>query len=115
MHSRDTVTPDTCDGQMPWRVRALRQSPDRLRYRSMLDAAVLVLNRSFLPIHVTSVRRAFILLYQGLARAVDERYDTFDFEGWRKLIVRGGDHSVGTVGGRIRVPRVVQLAVFDRV
>src|SRR5215472_5812217 len=81
----------------------------------MLDAAVLVLNRSFLPIHVTSVRRAFILLYQGLARAVDERYDTFDFEGWRKLIVRSDDHSVGTVGGRIRVPRVVQLAVFDRV
>jgi hypothetical protein len=49
----------------------------------MLDAAVLVLNRSFLPIHVTSVRRAFILLYQGLAKAVDERYDTFEFDAWR--------------------------------
>ncbi len=50
----------------------------------MLDAAVLVLNRSFLPIHVTSVRRAFILLYQGLAKAVDERYDTFEFDAWRR-------------------------------
>ena len=49
----------------------------------MLDAAVLVLNRCFLPVHVTSARRAFVLLYQGVAKAVDERYDTFDFETWR--------------------------------
>ena len=81
----------------------------------MLDAAVLVLNRSFLPIHVTSVRRAFILLYQGLAKAVDERYDTFEFEAWRRQSVRSDDHSIGTVAGRIRVPRVIQLALFDRV
>ena len=81
----------------------------------MLDAAVLVLNRSFLPIHVTSVRRAFILLYQGLAKAVDERYDTFDFDAWRRQRVRSDDSSVGTVGGPIRVPRVIQLALFDRV
>ena len=81
----------------------------------MLDAVVLVLNRSFLPVHVTSARRAFILLYQGIAKAVDERYDTFDFESWRSLSVRGADEFVGTVGGRIRIPRVIQLALFDRV
>ena len=44
----------------------------------MLDASVLVLNRSYLPIHVTSVRRAFALLYQGIAKAVNEQYDAFD-------------------------------------
>ncbi|MCZ6569099.1 MAG: HNH endonuclease, partial [Deltaproteobacteria bacterium] len=33
----------------------------------MLDAPVLVLNRSYLPIHVTSVRRAYCLLYRGIA------------------------------------------------
>jgi 5-methylcytosine-specific restriction endonuclease McrA len=81
----------------------------------MLDAAVLVLNRSFLPVHVTSVRRAFILLYQGIAKAVDERYDTFDFEAWRAQSVRGSEESIGTVAGRVRVPRVVQLVLFDRV
>jgi hypothetical protein len=81
----------------------------------MLDVVVLVLNRSFLPVHVTSARRAFILLYQGIAKAVDERYDTFDFESWRSLSVRGADEFVGTVGGPIRIPRVIQLALFDRV
>ena len=45
----------------------------------MLNTSVLVLNRSYLPIHVTSVRRAFALIYQGIARAVDEQYQTFDF------------------------------------
>ena len=29
----------------------------------MLNSSVLVLNRSYLPVHVTSARRAFTLLY----------------------------------------------------
>ena len=29
----------------------------------ILNTKVLILNRSYLPIHVTSVRRAFVLLY----------------------------------------------------
>ena len=34
----------------------------------MLDSGVLVLNRMYRPIHVTSVKRAFALLYQGIAQ-----------------------------------------------
>ena len=80
----------------------------------MLNSNVLVLNRSYLPIHVTSVRRAFSLLYQGIARAVDEQYQTFDFDGWRQLAVARDMDSIGTAGGRIRVPRVIVLIAFDR-
>ena len=53
----------------------------------MLSGAVLVLNRSYLPIHVTTVRRAFAMLYQGIARAVNEQYETFDFDSWAELSV----------------------------
>ena len=74
----------------------------------------LVLNRSYLPIHVTSVRRAFSLLYRGIAKAVDEEYRTFDFEDWSELSTAGCD-SIGLVGGLIRIPRVVLLASYDRV
>ncbi len=81
----------------------------------MLDAPVLVLNRSYLPVHVTSVRRAFGLLYRGMARAVDERYETFDFHSWRHVDVHDHHEVVGIVGGLIRVPRVILLAAFDRV
>jgi 5-methylcytosine-specific restriction endonuclease McrA len=81
----------------------------------VLNAAVLVLNRSYLPVHVTSVRRAFALLYQGLAKAVNEQYETFDFDTWSELSVRMHDDAIGTVAGLIRVPRVILLTAFDRI
>jgi len=108
----------------------------------MLNSPVLVLNRSYLPVHVTSVRRAFSLVYQGIARVVDGEYRTFDFEQWSVLRVLNGqlngtdrrqnghEHRamrngelprgdgrewVGTCRGRLPAPRVILLTVFDRV
>jgi 5-methylcytosine-specific restriction endonuclease McrA len=81
----------------------------------MLNSAVLVLNRSYLPIHVTSAKRAFALIYQGIARAVDEQYQTFDFESWRELGAARDCDCVGTPSGSLRVPRVIVLVAFDRV
>lgn len=80
----------------------------------MLNSSVLVLNRSYLPVHVTSARRAFTLLYQGIARVVNEQYQTFDFEEWSQLGAARDAEAVGTPGGRIRVPRVIALVAFDR-
>jgi 5-methylcytosine-specific restriction endonuclease McrA len=82
---------------------------------SILDTKVLILNRSYLPIHVTSVRRAFSLLYQGIARAVNEQYQTFDFASWSDLSVSLHDESIGLVNCAIRVPRVILLVSYDRV
>jgi len=81
----------------------------------ILNTKVLVLNRSFLPIQVTSVRRAFSLLYQGIAHAVDAQYQTFDFDSWSELSVSVHDDSVGLVDRAIRVPRVILLLTYDRV
>ena len=81
----------------------------------MLNSNVLVLNRSFLPIHVTSVRRAFSLVYQDVARVVNEEYRTFDFESWQQLAVARDAEAIGTARGRIRVPRVILLVSYDRV
>lgn len=80
----------------------------------MLNSSVLVLNRSYLPVHVTSARRAFTLLYQGIARVVNEQYQTFDFEAWSQLAVARDAEAIGTPGGRIRIPRVIVLLAFDR-
>jgi 5-methylcytosine-specific restriction endonuclease McrA len=80
----------------------------------MLNSSVLVLNRSYLPVHVTSARRAFTLLYQGIARVVNEQYQTFDFEEWSQLGAARDAEAVGTPGGRIRIPRVIALVAFDR-
>jgi len=80
----------------------------------MLNSSVLVLNRSYLPVHVTSARRAFTLLYQGIARVVNEQYQTFDFEAWSQLAVARDAEAIGTAGGPIRIPRVIVLVAFDR-
>jgi 5-methylcytosine-specific restriction endonuclease McrA len=80
----------------------------------MLETSVLVLNRSYLPIHVTSARRAFSLIYQQVARPVNRAFQTFDFDEWRRLEVNG-DGAVGTPSGRIRVPRVIVLTRYDRI
>jgi len=80
---------------------------------SVLNTKVLVLNRSYLPVHVTVVRRALSLLYQGIAQAVDDELRTFDFASWADLAA--DEDSVGTVDRAIRVPRVILLQYYDRV
>ncbi len=79
----------------------------------MLNSSVLVLNRSYLPIHVTSVKRAFALIYQGVARAIVEQYQTFDFESWAALAEQA--ETIGTPHGPVPVPRVIVLTAFDRI
>ena len=80
---------------------------------SVLNTKVLVLNRSYLPVHVTSVRRALSLLYQDIARVVDSQYRTFDFESWADLAAE--EDRIGLVNRAIRVPRVILLVAYDRV
>jgi len=80
---------------------------------SVLNTKVLVLNRSYLPIQTTSVRRALSLLYQDIARAVDEQYRVFDFDSWSALAAE--EDKIGLVGRAIRVPRVILLLAYDRV
>ena len=79
-----------------------------------MNSSVLVLNRSFLPIHVTSVRRSFSLIYQGGARVVNGEYETFDFESWRSRAHLPGVECIGTTSGPIPVPRVIVLHHYDR-
>jgi 5-methylcytosine-specific restriction endonuclease McrA len=79
----------------------------------MLDSGVLVLNRVYQPVHITSVRRAFSLLYQGVAKALDEEFQLFDFESWSALAAAAHHDAVHTVSRRIRVPRVIVLLTYD--
>jgi 5-methylcytosine-specific restriction endonuclease McrA len=82
----------------------------------MLNSNVLVLNRSYMPIHITSARRAFALIYQDIARAVNAEYRTFDFEQWRRLSISVAEQpAIGTTSGPILLPRVIVLTTYDRI
>ena len=81
----------------------------------MINSSVLVLNRSFLPVNVTTVRRAFCLLYQGIAKAVNSRFETFDYESWSDLSIEQHDETIGLVNRVIKIPRVILLVAYDRI
>jgi 5-methylcytosine-specific restriction endonuclease McrA len=80
----------------------------------MLTSPVLVLNRYFVPITITSVKRAFVMLYGGTAKAVDTEYNTFDFESWAQISeFRDQDEVIRTVSSIIKTPRVIILVRYE--
>ncbi len=81
----------------------------------MLNSAVLVLNRSWMPVHITTAQRAFCLVFQGVAKVMDEQFKLFDFDDWAQLRPRDGDFTAGLVNGVIRVPKVIVLLTYDRI
>jgi 5-methylcytosine-specific restriction endonuclease McrA len=81
----------------------------------MLNASVLVLNKHYQPVHVTSAKRAFSLLYLGVARVLDREFRTFDFDSWSQLSSEAGDDVVRTINRVIKVPRVIVLQIYARI
>lgn len=86
---------------------------------TLLERQVLVLNRLWQAVNVTTVRRAFTLLCQGHAQIVScdgpNNYTTHDFESWRDFSTREPESEmVKTISFKIRVPRVIVLLFFDR-
>ena len=79
----------------------------------MLTSQVLVLNRFFIPVSVTSLKRAFILLYGGAAKAVSEDYETYDFNSWADVAVAREEDCVKTVSKIIKAPRVILLLRYE--
>lgn len=79
-----------------------------------LRSQVLVVNRHLQAVHITTARRAFVLMWTEVARALDSSWVAHDFPSWEALGSEPGAPTVGTSRGMIRVPRVVQLVEFDR-
>ncbi len=88
--------------------------PGSASRRSVLSAPVLLLNRHYAPVSVTSARRGVVLLFAGAAVALDEDGAPHDFTGWRRLPVRDTDDPLPIVGGQLRIPRVLHLLRYDR-
>jgi 5-methylcytosine-specific restriction endonuclease McrA len=80
----------------------------------MLETNVLVLNRLFQAIQVTTVRRAFCLLYKGQVKAVNPDYSTCDWQDWVDVPPQPDEDVIVTPTLRVRIPRVILLVDFDR-
>lgn len=89
-----------------------------------MSASVLVLNRSFVAVHVINIRRAFCLLYRTMAEIIhleDGQYANYDFETWMlssemRAAEKTADQDwIRAVHCEIQAPRVIRLFRYDRV
>jgi len=81
----------------------------------ILEQPTLVLNRNWQPVHVATVARALVLLWNQSARVVDpDDYQTYTWEDWAKLRPLAGEPFIQAVTMRLRVPEVVTLTEYDR-
>lgn len=80
---------------------------------TILERQVLVLNKSWIPINITSVRRAICLLYSDLARAVDAKtFQTYRFGTWCE---EGSSNAVlRTVSIDVPIPDVIVLTDYNQ-
>lgn len=89
----------------------------------ILSSSVLVLNRFFLPVHVVTVRRAFVLLYRECAEIIDlenGHFNNYDFAAWCEISTfraqskQPGEDWIQSVKFEVQVPRVVRLLRYER-
>ncbi len=89
---------------------------DGARRAHLLDRAALVLNRSWLPVHVTSVRRALCMMVRDVARAVvPDTLAVYAFPEWVRLLDPPTRHFVRSPSLRVPIPDVVVLRGYDRI
>src|SRR4051812_21305441 len=82
----------------------------------VLNGPALVLNRNWVPIHVTSVVNALCKLYDGSARAVKaDDYSVHDFDSWVQLGVEKDAPRIRTATLEIAVPEVIVLAKYEKI
>lgn len=90
-----------------------------------LQSSVLVLNRSFVPVQLTTAQRAFCMLFKAVAQVVsleDGHLGLYSFNSWREVSeakrLFGGedDHAdwISTISYDIQVPRIVRLLVYNQ-
>ncbi|MBL9083351.1 MAG: HNH endonuclease [Planctomycetales bacterium] len=90
-----------------------------------MGSSVLVLNRTYLAVHVVGVKRAFSLLCRELAEVIhieDGQYANYDFQSWREISELRAQFKeqephgdwIRSVNFEIQVPRVIRLLFYDR-
>lgn len=83
--------------------------------QNLLSQSVLVLNRHWTAVHVTTARRALVLLYGEHAKVVTEDYATHDFESWRELSQYVDTmRKITTPTFQVAIPEVILLTRFHK-
>lgn len=78
----------------------------------MLDSRVLILNRFFMPVRMSTVRNSIIALTKGQAEVIDENYVSYSFNQWRDFHKQHADNVwiAEMYNGVVRSPSVSVFA-----
>lgn len=83
---------------------------------AVLQRPTLVLNRNWQPVHVSTVARTLIQVWNDTARIVDPHdYAQYDWFDWSQLRPGNDEPFIQAVKMRLRVPEVITLTHFDGV
>ena len=92
------------------------QASETVRRVELLERATLVLNRSWQPVHVTTVRRALCMVFREAARIIcPETLATYDFAGWVEQPAPPEAAVIRSPSVQIVAPEVILLARYNRV
>jgi 5-methylcytosine-specific restriction endonuclease McrA len=84
-------------------------------FTEVLKRPTLVLNRGWQPVHVTTVVRALVMLWNDAAKVVDpDDFRLYGWEEWSRLAPGYDAPVIRTAKARLRVPEVVCLVCYDR-
>lgn len=92
------------------------RATETARRAELLERATLVLNRSWQPIHVTTVRRALCMVFRDAARIIcPETLATYDFQAWVEVPTPPEADAIRSPSVRILAPEVILLARYNRI
>ncbi len=81
-----------------------------------LNDKVLILNKSWIPIRVKTVKESIKVIYRLRASIVNPiDYSVYNWLEWTKLDVKDGENFIQTSRNRIKVPEVVVLGQYNKI
>lgn len=84
-------------------------------YMKIKKLDVLVLNRSWMGIHIVDWHKAMTLMVKEAARPLNRELEVFDFKSWLEFSEVHDDFpKVTTVKHKIALPEIIILTNFDR-
>jgi 5-methylcytosine-specific restriction endonuclease McrA len=83
---------------------------------SVLQRPVLVLNKSWRAVNVTTVERALVMLWNGHARVIEVDMQTFQamtWSDWSKIDPLEGEKFIQSTSLRLKTPEVIVLSEYN--
>jgi len=82
------------------------------------DRIVLILNKHWIPVNITSVKHSLSLMYTDNAKGVVVDKDlvvSLSWNEWKKLDASNDDFNIKTIQKQIKVPKVIVLNHYDKI